>query len=77
MWTTHPKTLGRAVLGELEADEAVDEQAPEDARAQPDVDGREDRVDGRIGGDDGRVEEDGEHLRDGVQVEEEYDLLAP
>lgn len=93
---THPERLWCAVFSKLEADKAVDEQAPEDGGAETDVDGREPleeqqevstgdissqsrsthRVDTRVGGDDGRVEEDGEDFGNGVEVEEEDNLLA-
>lgn len=73
---THPKTYGGAILIELEANEAVDENAPIKGANSASVHCSEPRVNRMVGRNDGGIEEDGEELDKHVDVEEQDDLLA-
>lgn len=72
-----PQRLGCSVFRKLESDKPIDEQTPKDGCFQSDIHGREIEVSCRVGGDDSRVQEDDQHFRERVKVEEEDDLLAP
>jgi hypothetical protein len=74
--STHPEGEGCAILGELEADEAVYEEARICSSDQPRVYRGKPRINDVRGGYDARVEEDGEEFDEGVQPEEGYNLFA-
>jgi hypothetical protein len=73
---THPKGEGSAVFGELEADEAVYEEARICGGYQSGIYCGEPGINDVRGGYNSRIEEDGEEFDEGIEPEESYNLLA-